>query len=202
MTASDLVNYYVGLLIMQFFGLPKASGMIAAFVGPAVSDLIVLQVRAGFNLATATGRQLDALGQIVGLRRSAPGFASTEAFFKLEPYVQWGSGGIGFSRYPEGPTPGLWWRYADVPDSFIMSDALFAQLIRFVVAVRASDYSLDALDAIFFAFFDDNVQISDNGDMTMTYNHDSTDPGVLFPLIAYLKLLPHPAGVAYTVVEV
>ncbi len=199
MTPSQLVAYYVNLLIMQYWGMPNATGMISAFCTQSVASLIMLQVRAGFALSTATGQQLDLLGEFVGLQRSVPGFAPGSPAFSMPRYANAGAGTyVGFARYGAAVT-GHWDRYTDIPTSYIMADGVFAQLIAFVVAVRASDYSLSELDAIFFSFFGAYVKIVDGGNMTMTYQHATADPGTLFAIIDYLNLLPHPAGVSYSV---
>jgi hypothetical protein len=201
MTLDQLVSYYVNLLIMQFYGLPKAVGMVSAFVTQGLASLIVLQVRSAFGLGTAVGAQLDCLGQLVGLQRSVPGFVPGTPEFAMPDYSDPAAGSyIGFATYG-GPAPsGHWARYADSPTSYIMSDPLFMQLIQFVVAVRASNYSVAALAAIFFEFFGPLVTLTDGQNMTLTYTHSHTDPSPLFAIIQYLGLLPQPAGVAVTVV--
>jgi hypothetical protein len=199
MTPDQLVAYYVKLLIMEYYALPNASGMVAAFVRQAIASLIVVQVRAGFTLATSTGKQLDLLGELVGLERSVPGFTPGIPAFSMPRYSDPDAGTyVGFSRYGAS-IAGAWDRYTDIPTSYIMADGVFAQFIAILVAIRASDYSLEALDAIFFSFFGTYVKIVDNGNMTMTYQHATADPGVLFAILEHLDLLPNPAGVSYNV---
>lgn len=203
MTAADLKNYYVDLLIMEYFGLPKAGGVVGAYAQQAIADLIVIQVRDGLNLAVATGAQLDLLGQLVGARRAVPGFASGANNFSMPRYADGAAGTyVGFARYVGLDVTGHWPRYTDIPTSYIMAEGVFAEFIEFLVAVRASSYTLKELDAIFFAFFGALVKIIDNENMTMTYQHSAADMGVLFAILQYLGLLPHPAGVSYTVVVV
>lgn len=204
MTPSELANYYAGLLIMQYYGLPNAVGTIRTFVTQMIASLIVMQVRSGFALSSATGKQLDCLGQIIGAQRSVPDFIPGVEKFAMPGYDDPDAGTyIGFARYDDNPPPnGHWARYTDIPTAYIMADGIFAQYIQFLVAVRASDYSLSAIDAIFFAFFGTYVTITDNLNMTITYTHDTSDPGVLFSILKYQGLLPHPSGVRYTVVEV
>lgn len=203
MTPDQLVLYYTKLLVMQYFALPNATGMISVYVNQIVASLIVMQVRTAFALGTATGKQLDCLGQIIGVQRSVPGYLPGVPEFAMPRYSDVGAGTyIGFARYAGPPPDGAWARYTDIGSAYIMADGIFASFIEFLVAVRASDYSLQALDAIFFSFFGTFVTITDNGDMTMTYTHQTADPGVLFGIINFLNLLPHPAGVGYNVVEV
>jgi hypothetical protein len=202
-TPAQLIEYYGKLLIMEYYGLPKAVGTIAALARQAVASMIVLQVRAGYSLGTATGKQLDCLGELIGVSRSVPNYIPGTPEFALPRYADPGAGSyIGFARYAGAAPDGHWKRYTDSDTSYIMSDGVFAQFIEFLVAVRASNYSIAALSAIFFRFFGTNVTITDNFDMTMTYTHQSSDPGVLFGILDYLELLPHPAGVSYSVVNV
>jgi hypothetical protein len=204
MTPAELTQYYINQLIMEYFGLPKASAQIGAFCSQAVADLIVMQVRAGFSLDTATGKQLDCLGEILGVQRSIPGFTPGTPEFSLPRYSDVDAGTyVGFARYSGLDPDGHWARYTDSETSYVMTDGQFSEFMRFLIAVRASDYSLKALADIFFAFFGTLVTITDNLDMTMTYTHDATDdPGVLFAILDYLGLLPHPAGVEAVVITV
>lgn len=204
MTPAQLAIYYVQLLIMEYYGLPKASATIQAYAIEAIANMIILQVRAGFSLATATGRQLDALGELLGLQRSVPGFAPGQPEYSFPRYSDGAAGTyIGFARYAGIQPNGHWARYTDIPTAYVMTDGQFAQFIRFIIAVRASNYSLKSLADIFFAFFGTLVVITDNLNMTMTYTHDATnDPSVLFAIIDYLGLLPHPAGVQAIVVTI
>lgn len=205
MTPSELAQYYTNLLIMEYFGLPLARGTVTAYTTQAVSDMIVMQVRAGFNIDSAAGEQLDALGQLVGLQRSIPGFTPGFPEFAMPAYSDVDAGTlVGFATYDDAPAPdGYWARYSDSPTQYVMTDSQFAEFIRFIVAVRASDYSLKALADIFFLFFGDLVTIDDNLDMTLTYTHDATnDTGILFAVLDYLGLLPRPAGVEAIVVTI
>lgn len=205
MTPSELSAYYQNLLIMEYFGLPLARGTVEAYTLQAIADMIIMQVRSGFDLDSAAGRQLDALGELVGLQRSIPGFLPGTPEFAMPEYSDVDAGTlVGFARYDDNPVPdGNWARYTDSPTQYVMTDGQFAEFIRFIVAVRASDYSLKALADIFYAFFGTLVTITDNLDMTVTYTHDATnDPGVLFAILDYLGDLPRPAGVEAIVVTV
>lgn len=204
MTAADLVIYYQQLLPQEYYGLPNASGTIAAYVTQSVASLIVMQVRAGFALSTATGKQLDAIGEILGVQRSIPGFAPGTPEFAMPRYSNGAAGTlIGFARYVGLAPSGHWARYTDIPTSYIMTDGQFAQLMQFLIAVRASNYSIKALNDIFFKFFGTLVKITDNFNMTVTYTHDATnDPSPLFAILEYLGFLPASAGVEIIVVTI
>lgn len=61
-------SYYSNLLIMQYHNKPKAKATIEATVGLLPDDLI-MEVINGFDIETAVGKQLDILGEFVGVDR-------------------------------------------------------------------------------------------------------------------------------------
>ena len=66
MSSTD--SYYSNLLIMQYNGKPKAKATIEACVALLPDDLL-LEVLHGFDIETAVGKQLDILGEYVGVDR-------------------------------------------------------------------------------------------------------------------------------------
>lgn len=61
-------SYYSNLLIMQYHNKPKAKATIETTVGLLPDDLI-MEVINGFDIETAVGKQLDILGEYVGVDR-------------------------------------------------------------------------------------------------------------------------------------
>lgn len=61
-------SYYSNLLIMQYHNKPKAKATIEATVGLLPDDLI-MEVINGFDIEIAVGKQLDILGEYVGVDR-------------------------------------------------------------------------------------------------------------------------------------
>lgn len=61
-------SYYSNLLILQYHNKPKAKATIESTVSLLPDDLIG-EVINGFNLGTAVGKQLDILGEYIGLNR-------------------------------------------------------------------------------------------------------------------------------------
>lgn len=66
MSSTD--SYYSNLLIMQYHSKPKAKATIEACVSLLPDDLL-LEVLHGFDIGTAVGKQLDILGEYVGVDR-------------------------------------------------------------------------------------------------------------------------------------
>ena len=61
-------EYYSNLLILQYHGKPKAKSTIETTVG-LLPDQLILEVLNGFDIETAVGKQLDILGEYVGVDR-------------------------------------------------------------------------------------------------------------------------------------
>lgn len=66
MSSTD--SYYSNLLIMQYHSKPKAKATIEACVSLLPDDLL-LEVLHGFDIEAAVGKQLDILGEYVGVDR-------------------------------------------------------------------------------------------------------------------------------------
>ncbi len=73
LAVQNLKDYYANLLIVQYNGLPKASATIKMLVDLMYINAILMQIRDGFNWETAVGKQLDIIGQWVGVSRSYNG---------------------------------------------------------------------------------------------------------------------------------
>lgn len=205
MTPEELTAYYEALLILQYVLKPNASGTIGALVAELVADMIENQVRDGFDLDTAVGKQLDYLGEYRGVDRTVFGLVLTKDYFQLpstdvvDPSIF-----FGFARVADPGIPSWFFlRIADVTAmETIMNDGQFSLIIKYLARVQAAFLSLEEIDSILDEFFGQYVIMTDNEDMTITYTHDSADPGTLFDFVDQLNLLPKPAGVLVNVVTV
>ena len=209
MTTSDLIQYYCNLLAAQYRGLPNASGTIQALATETVADQIYTQVLNGFNLfaangySPAIGAQLDVLAAYVGAPRTIYNYDPSIPYFALTDYADVPPANVGFADYSDVTDPvDNWLNYFTAETSYVLTDGQLLSLIQYLIAVHASDHSLASIDAILYAFFGTYCTMTDNQDMTMTYTHQTSDPNYLFGIINELNLLPKPAGVGITVVEV
>jgi hypothetical protein len=71
MTTSEIIAYYVNLLIMQYKGKPRAEAHIETLVEPVVRNQLFLQIQNAFDIDTAIGAQLDVLGKYAGVQRAS-----------------------------------------------------------------------------------------------------------------------------------
>lgn len=203
MTVNEQVAYYINLLVIQYKILPNATGTIGALASEVVANQIYDQVLNGFNLQTAVGHQLDVLASYVGAPRTIFGYSPTVEYFELQSYVTTPVGNIGFAQYTDITDPiDFWLLYSTSQTAFVLSDGQLRQLIAYLIAVHASDHTLESLDVIMQTFFGAYATLTDNEDMSITYTHQLSDPNLLFSIVNQIGKLPHPAGVEIVVVEV
>ncbi len=203
-TTQELLDFYSNLLIIQYTGKPKATATIEAFVGQVIADQIVQQVEDGFNLDTAIGAQLDALGTYRGAPRSIYGLNLDKQFFTMPLYTDLNYATVkGFADYDIDGASVSWYfaLYSDGAQStHILTDPELRELIQFFAKTNSAFYSLAEIDLILYEFFGKYVTLTDNGDMTITYTLNPAYPGTLFQILEILGALPRPAGVAVNVI--
>lgn len=200
MTSAELIAYYANLLIIQYGAKPKARAQVELVIGELIGDQIAGKVKDAFDLETAVGKQLTALGTYRGVERVYYGFApgdyfTTPDYDETDPYSA-----LGFMLY-ESPSTCTWlcftYELAAQP-IFELTDAQMRQLIKLRAKVQSSPSGLGYVDDILFEFFGDTVILFDNGNMTMTYLQLNSDATSFFSLAAISKSLPRPAGVQAT----
>lgn len=72
-TLTDLEDYYKHLLIIQYANKQRARATIAVWVDCMTGDGILTQFPEAFNIDTAIGAQLDAIGLVLGVERHGLG---------------------------------------------------------------------------------------------------------------------------------
>lgn len=63
----DLIKYFINLLIIQYNDKPKARATIKLMAELLLVNMVLLQIRDGFDWQTAVGPQLDIIGKWVGV---------------------------------------------------------------------------------------------------------------------------------------
>ena len=84
-TVSDYAKYLANLLIIQYNNKPKATQTIES-LGGMFPDKLILSVRDGFDLETATGSQLDILAKYIGASRGYTDSNSQKAVLTDEEF--------------------------------------------------------------------------------------------------------------------
>lgn len=203
MTDSELINYYVNLLVIQYKTLPNAQGTIQALATEVIANQIYNQVLNGFQLSTAIGNQLDILAQYVGAPREIHGYSPSIPYFALYSYLTIPPSNVGFASYSDTSDPvDNWLSYATSLTTYVLSDGQLRLLIAYLIAIHKSDTTISDIDLILQTFFGTYATLTDNENMSITYTHQLADPNFLFSIIDQLNALPHPAGVTVSVVNV
>lgn len=203
MTTDELVAFYQNLLVIQYKVQPNAVATIGALATEVVADQIFAQVRDGFDIQTAVGKQLDILAEYVGAPREIFAYDPSIPYFALYSYITTPPSNIGFASYLDVTDPvDNWISYTTSQTTFVLTDGQLRLLIQYLIAVHKSDTTLFSIDLILQAFFGIYCELIDNEDMTITYQHQIADPNSLFSIVNQLNALPHPAGVEIIVTEV
>lgn len=86
MTNEELVEYYKDLLIIQYANKDNAGSMVSLFVSAAMLYEVICDVRDGFDIETAKGKQLDIIAKYVGAKRIVTGIDFFRDYFGFIPY--------------------------------------------------------------------------------------------------------------------
>lgn len=159
MTPDELAAYYRDLLIIQYKGQPKARAMIKALAKEVVGDTLKVfpDVRDVWDLETATGKQLDLIGNIYGVKRYLYGADTTKDYFGM-PQLAIGTpdtpddffGMMPIAGIPSGGLPITAWYWLTIPDLYTyigkMDDNTFRRLLKYLILLRSLDGSIRDID--------------------------------------------------------
>jgi len=182
--SSGDVEPYINLITQEHISQPNFISALTAILQPLADDLITLdEIIAGFDLDTATGSQLDIVGQWVGRTR----YLKTPL---AGVYFSLGVVGLGFGegvwRGPFDPVTGL----TALPDS------IYRTYLRAIILSNQWDGTIPQAYEIWdtlFAGTGFTIFIVDNGDMTMRFGLIGGQPdAVTLALLTggYLDLRP------------
>lgn len=184
------MNDYTKRITPEHADSPKFVALVDATTGDIASirDMESGLVQA-FDLDTAIGAQLDAVGEWVGISRKI----NTPI---AGVYFSFDTAGVGFDQ-------GIWKGPFD-PDTGIttLPDDTYRILIRAKIGANRWDGSMAGWKAIIDQVFppETNIFAQDNGDMTMTVVVAGEPPSALFLALlteGYLTLKPEAIGVAF-----
>lgn len=205
MTDQDIQNYYTGLLILQYSSLPNAQGTVMALMKRLIQSQIVQKVQDGFSIDTAIGAQIDLLASYRGVTRvlfgAAPGSDWSLPEYADPNYATY----LGFVEYADASPTWLTLQYDDLNNlPYDMTDYQLRTMVLLKAEIDSWDGTMASLDEIMFDFFGTYVNVVDGENMTMTYQHQAIDPdpNTIWKMTVLAGILPHPAGVSVTTVEV
>jgi len=188
-----LASDYTSLITSEHVSKPKFAAMVAAVAQCFADQINVMQsIPAVFDLDTAVGAQLDAVGLWVGIRRqiSTP---LQNVYFSID------AAGLGFDQ-------GSWQGPFDPSNGLTsLDDNTYRILIRAKIAANSWDGTIPAAAAAYAGLFGDSgsyIFLQDNQDMTMIVGVSGAIPSaVIISLLTggYLPLRPEGVLATYLV---
>lgn len=200
MDRQALLNYYAGLLIIQYAQKTKAVADTQLGCSIYTGDFLIGDIDGAFDIDTAVGKQLDLIGKIVGLNRIAYGFDFALKYFSLDDYdnAMDDPEGYGFSDV-DAPTEAIFKDYEVTRHSvYAMTDFQYRKMLKLKIVLNNGVSTDKQFDSILYEVFGTGITVTDNLDMTgtITVQHEYKLEG---KLIEFLKLFPKPLGVEMTI---
>lgn len=198
-----LTEYYQNLLIIQYNNRDKAKATIGLLVDELLATGIYQDVRDAYSIDTAVGKQLDIIGKYVGVNRFFTDDTLTDDYFGFENAVTLGSVSANIIGFDDASSPDKSGLFLDAEDiikkDFALNDDAFRTLIKLKIVQNNSNHSLYDVSKSMQRFFDGQIVVKDNYDMTMTYFITQTD--ALIKAIIEKNALPKPSGVEIEAID-
>lgn len=182
---------YSPTIMSQYANSPTIMAILASFsacVDPS-ADLDAFYDYV-WNVGTAQGFGLDIWGRIVDVGRVFP--ISDTGFW-------------GFSEATDAKAfnQGAFWSGTLTTTNFALSDTAYRRLILAKAMSNIIDGSIPAINQLLLSMFPGrgNCYVVDNANMTMTYKFDFAFDPVDLTIVANSGVLPHPTGVAISIVH-
>lgn len=200
----NLANYYVNLLIIQYHNKPKARATIEFLTKLVFANMILLQIRDGFDWRTAVGPQLETVGKWVGVDK----FYNGQLLF-LRPWfslIDWDSTPDnlqgGFSTFENFDTlEGGIIDYSTIkPTQNQLSDESFSIMIGLKIIKNSINHTAKNIDDAIWDYFDGKVYTVWQG-KTLTYYYQPELREVLQVALAK-NVLPVPTGCQIELMEI
>lgn len=181
-------------ILSQYANSPVLTGIIESF-NAAIDQTENLDDFYGliWNVASAEGYGLDVWGRIVGVNRVIPIVGSARYF--------------GYEEQAGSTDPynsESFYTGAVITNNFVLSDTSYRRLIYAKAIANISDGSIIALNALLLALFPNRGRcyVTDGGNMTMTYTFEFVLTDVEQSIVLNSGVLPTPAGVASSIVQI
>jgi hypothetical protein len=201
---SDIIDYYVNLLIIQYNNKPKARATIELLARELLANGIYTDVLNGYNVDTAVGVQLDVIGKYVGIDRFYYNYELTDDFFGFADAYDIGGTSANIVGFDDAFSPDKEGLYLDafdiVSNKLRLNDDAYRVLIKLRIIQNHSTHDTDSISSSLFQFFGDSIVMTDNYDMTITYFvGDSSNE--LIQAAIQKEVLPRPAAVGLQVID-
>lgn len=208
-TVNELLNYYVGLLIIQYANQPKAMATINLLAAALMANGVYLDVLNGYNITgdnTAIGTQLDIIGKYVGVNRNFPELIleNYSAMITADDVASPPSSPPAFGFSTAATISDYEYNGTLICEDIIatneqLTDASFLTLIHLAIIQNNMNYSMGSVDALLFEFFGLDLRAEYPSAMHWVFFISGSLTSLLQAII-YKNLLPVPIGVGALVV--
>ena len=204
-TVAQIVDYYVGLLIIQSHNKPKAMATISLLVNEFLCNAILLDILNGYDIETAVGVQLDVIAKYVGVDRF---FKDVDLIdlFAIPAYLDSPTSPpqYGFETYATFATDndlnGTLTYEKIISSNNLLIDEFYRQIIKLKILQNTINHSDAAIDAAMFAFFGGDVRPEEMFNMHMAYFVTANETSLIRAVLAK-NLLLKPMAVGAVVVK-
>lgn len=196
----QLQEYYSNLLIVQYNGKKRAIETIKQLVNLIYANMILFQIRDGFDWTTAVGEQLDIIGKWVGVSRNyntnpiTSKKLSYPEYSRLIPTVTTDIIQGGYSDYSTfANNDGGQLIYNDLKSvDNKLSDENYRIVIGLKIIYNSINHIAGEIDNAIWQYFGGRVYTTWT-DHTITYNYNN-DLLELMQICLYKGVLPAPIG--------
>ena len=203
-TLNSLLDYYANLLIVQYNGKSKAAATIKMLANLILANLLILQIRDGFDWRTAVGVQLDIIGKWLGITRDYKGS------------LYWGNTFLAYPRanqlVPDDETDTLQHGYSDYETfetdtggvltyeslGFVeqsLSDDDYRVVIGLKIIKNSINHTAKNIDDAIWEYFNGQVYTTWDNPLEVTYHYPES-LATIIQVCEYKNVLLAPTGVS------
>ncbi len=202
----ELKKYYANLLIVQYHNKPKAKTTIKLLVDLCYSNMLMLQIRDGFDWKNALLAQLEIIGQWVGVDKFYKG-----QLFDFHPWfslIDWNSAPDnlqgGFSTFENFEAlEGGFLDYENInPTQNILPQEVFRTLMGLKIIKNNIDHKCKTIDEAIWKYFNGKVYTVWNLKERVLIYYYPSELNVLMKTALQKSALPYPPAVNIQLKEI
>lgn len=203
---TDILDYYAGLLIIQYKQKTKARETIKLSAKAMMADGLFLDLRRCFDLDTAVGVQLDVLGRIVGVSREIKGLDLDHEYLALSTYADEVPTEIGLALYSDTADDYYLTHRYIIDATHTMTDDEFRAIIRIKIIRNSLKATFKNIKEKLYEYFSGNIDIAPEESVgsyvPMSIVFSVTDTlfyRKIIEIAEFLNIMPVSCGCGYSV---
>lgn len=190
-------EHYADLLIMQYHSKYKARETVKLGADIYMGDSLIFEIQDILDIDKAEGVQLDLIGKILDCPRIVPDEPKDVKYFSFHKEEALGFSTIG--KLSQGYFKDLVYNYGSL---HYLSDIDYRTLLKFKAIANRVKATWKEIDDIFYTIWGNAITITNNKNLTITYNINKS---ILTDGLAgaiRLGYLEPPLGIGYDIIYV